>query len=147
MKANGALRFSNSGLIIIGALLLEMPLLRAEKPAIRSSAPVGIGAELKMQDGYAVINGLIPGSPAQLSGLIHSGDRILALAQGDNAFMDARGLTLQKIVEMIRGAPNTVLQLQVLPADPTGNALPRTITIPRDQLKFKNPNSTSAPER
>src|SRR2546421_4673405 len=44
MKANGALRFSNSGLIIIGALLLEMPLLRAEKPAIRSSAQPAVGA-------------------------------------------------------------------------------------------------------
>jgi len=38
---------------------------------------------------------------------------------------------------MIRGAPNTMVQLQVLPADAPPNAAPRTVSITRDQLKFK----------
>jgi hypothetical protein len=38
---------------------------------------------------------------------------------------------------MIRGAPNTMLQLQVVSADAADNAIPRTITIFRDQIKFK----------
>jgi len=105
--------------------------------AIRTAAPVGIGAVLKMEDGYAVINQLMPGTPAALSGQIHPGDRILALAQGDNSFVDARSLPLEQIVQMVRGAPNTLLQLQVLSADAPPNSGPRTVTIPRDQLKFK----------
>jgi carboxyl-terminal processing protease len=90
-----------------------------------------------MQDGYAVVNQLFPGTPAELSGQIHPGDRIVALAQGDNAFVDAHDLKLEKIVDMIRGAPNTTLQLQVLAGDAGPGSAPRTISILRNQVKFK----------
>ena len=105
--------------------------------AIRTMAPVGIGAALSIQDGYAVVNQLIPGTPAELSGQIHPGDRIVALAQGDNAFIDAHGLPLKNIVDMVRGAPNTTLQLQLLAADAGPDTPPRTVSILRNQLKFK----------
>ena len=105
--------------------------------AIRTAAPVGIGAVLKMEDGYAVINQLMPGTPAALSGQIHPGDRIVALAQGDNAFVDARGLPLAQIVEKVRGAPYSVLKLQVLSADAPPNSAPRIVTLSRDQIRFK----------
>jgi len=105
--------------------------------AIRNVAPVGIGAELRMQDGYPIINGLVPGTPAALGGQLRAGDRIVALAQGNNSFVDARGVSLEEIVKMIRGAPGTQLQLQVLPADAPPNSLPRTVPIIRDQIKFK----------
>jgi hypothetical protein len=105
--------------------------------AIRSVAPVGIGASLSIQDGYPVINGLVPGTPAELSGQLHVGDRILGLAQGDSSFVDAHSLSLSDVVQMIRGAPNTQVQLQVVPADAPPNSLPRTVSIIRDQLKFK----------
>jgi len=105
--------------------------------AIRTMAPVGIGAALSIQDGYAVINQLFPGTPAELSGQIHPGDRIVALAQGDGAFVDARGLPLKDIVDMVRGAPNTTLQLQLLAADAGPETPPRTVSILRNQLKFK----------
>ena len=105
--------------------------------AIRSVAPVGIGAELRLQDGYAVINRLLPGTPAELSGQLRPGDRILALAQGNNVFVDARGLALKDLVDAIRGAPGTLLQLQVLPADAPPDSPPRTLSIVRGQIKFK----------
>jgi len=105
--------------------------------AIRSVAPVGIGAALSVQDGYPVINQVIPGTPAELSGQLHQGDRILALAQGNNPFVDVRSLSLQDIVQMVRGAPGTLLQLQVLSADAPPNSQPQTVPIVRDQIKFK----------
>lgn len=105
--------------------------------AIRTAAPVGIGAALSVQDGYPVVHDLIPGGPAELSGQIHPGDRILALAQGDNAFVDARGLSLQDFVQMVRGMPGTPVQLQVLPADAPADSQPRTISVTRAQIKFK----------
>ena len=101
-------------------------------------SPVGIGAALGITDGYPVINGVLPGTPAELSGQLHKGDRILALAQGDNSFVDAHTLSLRDIVQMVRGAPGTLLQLQVVPADAPPNSLPRTVAITRDQIKFKN---------
>jgi C-terminal processing protease CtpA/Prc len=104
---------------------------------IRTAAPVGIGAALAMKDGLPVVNGLIPGAPAELSGQLHPGDRILGLAQGDNAFLDAHNLSLQDVVKMVRGDPGTLLQLQVLPADAPEGATPRTISIVREQVKFK----------
>jgi hypothetical protein len=105
--------------------------------AIRSVAPVGIGAALSMQDGYPVINQLLPGTPAETSGQIHPGDRILALAQGDSAFVGVQGVALQDVVQVIRGAPGTVLQLQVQAADAAPGSPPRIVSITRDQIKFK----------
>jgi hypothetical protein len=105
--------------------------------AIRHVAPVGIGAELMQQDGYAVVGRLLPGAPAELGGQLHAGDRIVALAQGNQAFVDARGMALKDIVGVIRGEPGTVLQLQVLPAGAPPDSAPRTISIIRDQVKFK----------
>jgi len=106
--------------------------------AIRTTAPVGIGAALGIKDGYPVINSLLPGTPAQIGGQLQPGDRIVALAQGDNAFVDVHSLPLLDVVNLIRGAPGTTLQLQVLPADAPPGSMPRTIPIVRDQIRFKN---------
>jgi hypothetical protein len=105
--------------------------------AIRSVAPVGIGTAIGIKDGYPVINQVLPGTPAETSGQIHSGDRILGLAQGDNSFVDVRGVPLKNVVDMIRGAPGSVLQLQVLSADAPPGSQPQIVSITRDQLKFK----------
>lgn len=105
--------------------------------AIRSVAPVGIGVALSKQDGYPVVNQLMPGTPAELSGQIRPGDHVLALAQGDNVFVDAQSLSLQDVVQMIRGAPGSLLQLQILAADAPPNSQPRTVSIIRDQIKLK----------
>ncbi len=105
--------------------------------AIRKVAPVGIGAEIAQQDGYAVINRLIPDSPAELSGQLHSADRIVAVAQGDSAFLDTRQLPLSELVQAIRGAPGTLIRLQVLPAAAPPDSPPATVTLFREQIKHK----------
>ena len=105
--------------------------------AIRQAAPVGIGAQLQVQDGYPVITGLLPGTPIELSGQIHAGDRIVGIAQGDSVFMDTRSVPLQEVVQVIRGAPGTVIQLQVNSADSAPESAPRTISIVREQIRLK----------
>jgi hypothetical protein len=105
--------------------------------AIRSVAPVGIGTALEMKDGYPVINGLVPGTPAALSGQLQVGDRIIALAQGGGPFVDAYEAPFEEIIKAIRGAPNTLLQLKILPAGAAPNAPAKTVSIMRDQIKFK----------
>jgi hypothetical protein len=105
--------------------------------AIRTQAPTGIGTSVAMKDGYPTIIHLLPGTPAELSGQLHEGDRILALAQGDSSFITAQGVPLADLVKMIRGLPGTTLQLQVLSADAPAGTPPQTISLVRDQLKFK----------
>jgi hypothetical protein len=105
--------------------------------AIRSAAPVGIGAALAIQDGYPVIKDLVPGTPAERSGQLQVGDRIVALAQGDGAFVDLHEVGLQDIVQNVRGLPNSWLQLKVVPAGAAPNSPPKTVLIVRDQIKFK----------
>jgi hypothetical protein len=109
----------------------------AARKAIQSVAPVGIGTELRMQDGLPVINRLLPGTPADLGGQLQPGDRIVAMAQGNNSFVDARGMALVDVVQAIRGVPGSLLQLQVLSADAPPDAAPRTVAIFRGQIKFK----------
>ena len=94
-----------------------------------------IGAIMTQEGGYAVIKGMVRGSPAESSGQLHPGDRILAVAQGDNAFADARTLALEGLFRSIRGAPGTLVQLQVLPADAPTNEPPKTVTLRREEIK------------
>jgi len=75
--------------------------------------------------------------PAALSGQLVAGDRILAIAQGNNQFVDVQNMPLANVVGMIRGAAGTPVQLQVVSADAPPNSQPRMITIYRDQIKFK----------
>ncbi|MDQ2919138.1 MAG: PDZ domain-containing protein [Verrucomicrobiota bacterium] len=78
---------------------------------------VGIGAMLRSEDGYAKIESLVPGGPAQRHGGIKIGDKITAVAQGPAEFQDVRDMRLDKVVEMIRGKKGTKVRLLIVPAD------------------------------
>jgi len=68
---------------------------------------VGIGAMLRTEDGYAKIESLVPGGPAQTDGRLKVGDRISAVGQGSGEYVDVRDMRLDKVVEMIRGKKGT----------------------------------------
>lgn len=97
---------------------------------------VGIGAMLRSEDGYAKIIELIPGGPAATEGELKIDDRITAVAQGSDAFVDAQDMKLDKVVEMIRGKKNTQVRLQVLPAGTTDTSKRKVIAINRDEVKL-----------
>ena len=78
---------------------------------------VGIGAMLRSEDGYAKIESLVPGGPAQTSGRLKVGDRISAVAQGAKDFVDVRDMRLDKVVEQIRGKKGTKVRLLVIPGE------------------------------
>lgn len=102
--------------------------------AIRNSL-VGIGATLQEKDGYCSVVELLPGGPAQESKLIESGDKILAVGQGDDGEMvDVIGMKLRKIVRMIRGKENTKVRLLI---EPSSNPSARkTITLVRKEIQL-----------
>ncbi len=99
---------------------------------------VGIGAMLRSEDGYAKIENLVPGGPAQMDGRLKVGDRITAVAQGQNEFVDVREMRLDKVVEMIRGKKGTRVRLLVIPADATDPSRRKNVELVRDQIKLKD---------
>ncbi len=99
---------------------------------------VGIGAMLRSEDGYAKIESLVPGGPAQTSGKIKVGDRITAVAQGSKAFSDVRDLRLDKVVEQIRGRKGTKVRLLIIPASAADPSQRKTVELVRDEIKLKD---------
>jgi carboxyl-terminal processing protease len=76
----------------------------------------GIGATLTPDDGYCKISSLVPGGPAARSGLLKPGDRIVAVAQGEQKAIDIMDMPLPDAVKLIRGAKGTRVRLTFIPA-------------------------------
>ncbi len=99
---------------------------------------VGIGAMLRSEDGYAKIESLVPGGPAQADGRLKVGDRIAAVAQGPADYVDVREMRLDKVVEMIRGKKGTHVRLLVIPSDATDPSRRKNVELVRDEIKLKD---------
>jgi len=99
-----------------------------------SNSLQGIGAILTSEDGYCTIAELIPGGPAELSGQVNPGDKIIAVAQGSDEATDVVDMKLTKVVKLIRGAKGSEVTLTIVPANnPTGK---RTVKIVRDEVRL-----------
>jgi len=97
----------------------------------------GIGAQLTTEDEYTKVAELIKGGPAERAGELRAGDRIIGIAQGDDGDMkDVIGLRLDDVVDQIRGEKGTLVRLNVIPAEATGEASAREILIVRDTVEL-----------
>ncbi|MCU7931612.1 MAG: carboxy terminal-processing peptidase [Candidatus Thiodiazotropha sp. (ex Codakia rugifera)] len=98
----------------------------------------GIGAVLKDEDGYTVVQKTVIGGPAEQSNLLHAGDRIVGVGQGlEGKITDIVGWRLQDVVEQIRGPKGSVVRLGIfLKGDETG-ANRKTITLVRNKIKLE----------
>ena len=96
----------------------------------------GIGAQLTEDDGYCTIHDLVPGGPAMKSKLLKPDDRIIAVAQGTQAPVDAVDMDLGKVVQMIRGPKGTEVRLTISPAENRGAR--RVISLVRDEIKLED---------
>ena len=97
----------------------------------------GIGCVLRMDEEMVTVVELVAGGPADLSQQIKAGDRIVAVAQGDNdPWVDVVGWRLDDVVERIRGQRGTVVRLKVLPGK-TGAAAEKTVRLVRDTIKLE----------
>ncbi|MFT4546126.1 MAG: carboxyl-terminal processing protease [Verrucomicrobiales bacterium] len=96
----------------------------------------GIGALLRMDDGAAMIEGIVVGGPAAKQGELQLGDRIVGVAQGDSEMVDILYMKLQKIVDYIRGEEGSTVRLKVIPAD-GGAAETKEIVIVRQKVDLK----------
>ncbi len=94
----------------------------------------GIGAQLKEDEGYCTVDSLVAGGPAKRSGLIHQGDRIVAVAQSNQPPVNVVDMDLPKVVELIRGPKGTQVRLTLTSADhPT---MQRIVVLTRDEIKL-----------
>ncbi len=99
---------------------------------------VGIGAVLQERDGYTTIRELVAGGPAQLSGKLAIGDRIIGVGQGeDGAIKEVVGTRLDEVVQLIRGATGSVVRLDILPAETGDSAGHRVISLVRDKVSLE----------
>jgi carboxyl-terminal processing protease len=99
---------------------------------------VGIGAVLQERDDYTTVRELVPGGPAQLSGQLAVGDRITGVGQGEKGTIkEVVGKRLDEIVQMIRGKKNSVVRLDILPADAGADGIHRTVRLVRDKISLE----------
>lgn len=98
----------------------------------------GIGAVLSGDTEYTEVQKVVPGGPADLSGQLHAGDRIIGIAQGRRGKMqDVVGWRLQDVVEQVRGKKGSVVRLLVMPkAGAPG--VTREISLVRDTIRLED---------
>lgn len=96
----------------------------------------GIGAVLRMDDDYTVINSLVAGGPALKSKELAVGDKILAVGQAGKPMVDVVGWRLDDVVSQIKGAKGSKVRLEVL--GDTKGAKPRIVTLTREQIRLED---------
>jgi len=105
----------------------------------------GIGAVLRSEDEYTVVQKTVVGGPAQLSGQLHAGDRIVGVGQGlDGEIEDIIGWRLQDVVEKIRGPKGSVVRLSIIPKELDTGGKRNTITIVRNKIKLEEQAAKSS---
>ena len=95
----------------------------------------GVGAVLSNDNGFTVIEELIPGGGAERSGRLEPKDIIIAVAQEGEKPVNVVDMELRDVVKMIRGKKGTQVTLSIL------RQAERTyrfdITIMRDKISIK----------
>jgi carboxyl-terminal processing protease len=99
---------------------------------------VGIGAVLHVRDEYTTIRELMAGGPAALSGKLKAGDRIVGVGQGENGpIIDVMGWRIGDTVSLIRGNENTVVLLDVLPAEAGADNKHKLVPLVRKKISLE----------
>lgn len=104
----------------------------------------GIGAQLSSEDDYTRVVEIIPGGPAARGGELKPNDKIVGVGQGDDGdIVDVIGMRLDDVVLKIRGKKNTVVRLEIIPADAPPGSPTEIIRIVRDEVVLKEREAKS----
>ncbi len=95
----------------------------------------GIGAMLSSENGFTIIEELVPGGGAERSGLIKPKDRIIAVAQEKEKPVNVIDMDLKEVIKMIRGKKGTRVTLTILRRGAKTDRF--TVTIVRDKINLK----------
>src|SRR5262249_7044848 len=75
----------------------------------------GIGASLRSEDGYAVVQEIVPGMAADKDGRLQPEDKIIGIQKDDGTQVDLVEKKLSDVVRYIRGPRGTKVRLVVQP--------------------------------
>lgn len=99
----------------------------------------GIGAQLQTENDFTKIARVMPGGPADKSGLLHNNDFITGVAQGKEGDMvDVVGWRIDDVVKLIKGPKGTTVRLQILPSKTGVGGPSQEISIVRDKVKLED---------
>lgn len=87
----------------------------------------GIGAVLRSEDGFTVIQRLVPGGAAFKTEKVKVDDKIIAVAQGDKDPVDVVDMSLRDVVKLIRGKKGTEVRLTLSRKEAKGH---KTYIVP-----------------
>ncbi|WP_373293534.1 carboxy terminal-processing peptidase [Pseudomonas matsuisoli] len=98
----------------------------------------GIGAVLQSDNDHVKVVRLVPAGPAEKSKQLAPADKIVGVAQGDDAMVDVLGMRLDEVVKMIRGPQGSKVRLEVIPASNAPNdESTRVVAITREAVKLE----------
>jgi carboxyl-terminal processing protease len=98
----------------------------------------GIGASLSVVDDFVVVQNVIAGGAAAISGLINANDRITAVGEGKaGKLVDVTGWRIDDVVQLIRGKGGTTVRLQILPAGATPGTTEKVINLVRNKISME----------
>lgn len=103
----------------------------------------GIGAVLTTDDDYTEVVSIVAGGPADMAGELQPNDRITAIAQGDEEFIDVVGWRVDDVVQLIRGEKGTVVRLSVIPSTAENDFEREVISITRDTVQLEDESAKS----
>ncbi|MBT1701871.1 carboxy terminal-processing peptidase [Chryseosolibacter indicus] len=99
----------------------------------------GIGARLQTDNDYTKVVEVLPGGPAEKTGLVKVNDRIVGVGQGDSGeIVDVIGWRIDDVVKLIKGPKGTKVKLHVLPAEKGVSGKPDEIVLVRDKIKLED---------
>ncbi|OUS17194.1 hypothetical protein A9Q88_05035 [Gammaproteobacteria bacterium 50_400_T64] len=97
----------------------------------------GIGAVLQLEDEFTKIVRIVPGGPADKQGVLAAEDKIIGVAQNDEAMVDVIGWRLDDVVAIIRGKKDSRVRLEIIPGTSEGGDKTTTVAIIRDKVKLE----------
>tara|TARA_R110002124_G_scaffold84003_2_gene219337 strand:- start:36181 stop:38217 length:2037 start_codon:yes stop_codon:yes gene_type:complete len=98
----------------------------------------GIGAVLRAEEDYTVIQSVVSGGPADKSKELKPKDRIVGVSQDDKDFVDVIGWRLDDVVELIKGPKGSKVRLQILGAESEDDSSIKVVSIIRDTIKLED---------
>lgn len=94
----------------------------------------GIGATLSSENEFVTIKSVVHGGPADKSKQIKIDDKIIAVAQGNEDFVDVVGWRLDNAISLIRGKKGTIVRLKILSKDQDLSATPKLVKMVREKI-------------
>ena len=98
----------------------------------------GIGAILQTEYEYTKVVSLIPAGPADKSGQLMPGDKIIGVGQGlKGTIQDTVGWRIDEVVNLIRGPKDSFVSIKIIPAGQKDSQNFKIISLKRDKVKLE----------